>query len=63
MAIAIKAMKPGKEAGPSKVCPKMISANGKVGISVMMELCQRVLDGKRMPDDWQTSVLVLIFKA
>ena len=27
-----------------------------------MELCQRVLDGKEMPDKWQTSVLVPIFK-
>ena len=40
----------------------MISASGEVGISVMVELCQRVLDGKEMPDEWQTSVLVLIFK-
>ena len=28
----------------------------------MVELCQRVLDGKGMPDQWQTSVLVPIFK-
>ena len=28
----------------------------------MMELCQRVLDGKGMPDEWQTSMLVPIFK-
>ena len=28
----------------------------------MVELCQRVLDGKGMPDGWQTSVLVPIFK-
>ena len=40
----------------------MISASGEVGVSVMMELCQRVLDGKGMPDDRQTSVLAPIFK-
>ena len=40
----------------------MISASGVVGVSVMVELSQRVLDGKRMPDEWQTSVLVPIFK-
>ena len=28
----------------------------------MVELCQRVIDGKGMPDKWQTSVLVPIFK-
>ena len=27
-----------------------------------VELCQSVLDGKEMPDEWQTSVLVPIFK-
>ena len=40
----------------------MISASGEVGVSVMVELCQRVLDGKEMPDQWQTSVLVPILK-
>ena len=28
----------------------------------MAEFCQRDLDGKGMPDEWQISVLVLIFK-
>ena len=62
MAMAIKVMKPGKAARPSEVCEEMISASGEVGVSVMVELCQRVLDGKKMPDEWQTSVLVPIFK-
>ena len=39
----------------------MISASGEVGVSVMVELCQRV-DGKEMLDEWQASVLVPIFK-
>ena len=60
--MAIKVMKPGKAAGPSEVCAGMISAIGDVGVSVMMELCQRVLDRKEMPDEWETSVLVPIFK-
>ena len=51
MAVAIKVMKPGKAAGPSEVCAEMISASGEVGIGVMMELCQRELDGKGMPDE------------
>ena len=36
----------------------MISASGEVAICVMVGLCQRVLDRKGMPDEWQTSVLV-----
>ena len=28
----------------------------------MMELCQRVLDGREMPDEWKTSAIVPMFK-
>ena len=62
MVMAIKVMKPGKATGPSELCAEMISASGEVGVSVMVELCQCVLDGKGMPDERQTSVLVPIFK-
>ena len=48
--IAIKATKSRKAAGHFELYAKMISTSGVVGISVMMELCQRVLDGKRMLD-------------
>ena len=40
----------------------MIVASGEIGVKVMMELCQRVLDGRGMPDGWKTSVIVPIFK-
>ena len=40
----------------------MISACGKVRVSAMVKLCQRVLDGKGMPYEGQTSVLVPISK-
>ena len=36
--VVIKAMIHGKEAGPSNVCAKMLSAIGKAGISVIMKL-------------------------
>ena len=49
---AIKEMKIGKAAGPSE----------SIGIDVMVELCQRVLDGKGMPDEWVLSVVIPIFK-
>ena len=56
-------IKPGKAAGPTEVCAEMISASGEVGVSAMLELCQRVLDGKGTTDERQTSVLVPMFKA
>jgi len=59
---AIKAMKPGKAAGSSKVNFKIIDASGQVGEKVMKELCQRVLNGEGMPYDWKTSVVGPIFK-
>ena len=46
MAIAIKVVKPGKVAGPSELCAEIISASGEVGVSVMVGLCQRVLNRK-----------------
>ena len=62
MATAGKAMKPGKAAGPPEVCAEMIFASGEVEIGVMRKLFQHMLDGKGMPQKWQTNVLVPIFK-
>ena len=58
----VMAIKPGGAAGFSEVCAVVVSANGEVGIGVMMELFQLVIDRKVLPDEWQMSVLVLIFK-
>ena len=62
MGIAIKVMKIGKAAGPSEVWAEMISVSGEVGVSVMVELGQHVLNGKGMPNEWQKSALVPIFE-
>ena len=59
---AMQRMKSGKAAGPSEVSVEMIVASGEIGVKVMMELCQGVLDDRRMPDEWKTSVMVPIFK-
>ena len=56
MVIAVRAVKPGKASGPFGVCAEIVSASGEVGISVIMELCQRMLD------EWHASVLVPIFE-
>ena len=59
---AMKKMKLEKASGLSKVSIEMINASGKVGIDVMIKLFHRVLDGKEMPEDWKTSMLVPIYK-
>ena len=59
---AIREMKVGKAAGPSEVSVEMIAASGEIRIGVMVELCQGVLDGRGMLDEWVLSVVVLIFK-
>ena len=42
-------MKLGKAAGPSEVNMDMIIASGKLGVRVIRKLCQRMRDGKGMP--------------
>lgn len=59
---AIKTMKPRKAAGPSEVSAELITASGEIGVGVMQKLCQNVLDGGGMPEEWKTSVVVPIFK-
>ena len=59
---AMQKMKSGKATEPSEVSVEMIIASGKIAVKVMMELCQRVFNGRGMPDEWKTSVIVPIFK-
>ena len=58
---AMNKIKLGKAAGPSEVNMDMIMASGKFGVGVLKKLCQRVPDGKGMPEEWKASV-VPIFK-
>ena len=60
--VACKYFKIGKAPGPTEVYPEMTLAGGDVGIRVLMELCHRILDGKGMPEDWATSVVIHIYK-
>ena len=57
---AMKKMKLGKAAGRSQVNMDMIMASGKFG-GIIKKLCQRILDGENVPEEWKTSV-VPIFK-
>ena len=55
-------MKTGKAPGPPKVSLELIAASGGVGIQVMAEICQKVLDGFVMSIEWALSLGVPIFK-
>ena len=49
---AIREMKAGKASQPVEVNVEMIAASREIGIGVMVELCQGVLDGRGMLDEW-----------
>ena len=57
----IRKMKQEKVVGLFKVTTKMIVAGGRIAEEVMLQLCQQVLDGKGIPDEWKTSIVVPIF--
>ena len=62
VSLALKGMKSKKAPGLSEVTVEMIRASGEKGIEVMMKLCQRLVDGGGMPNEWKTSVVVPIYK-
>ena len=46
-----------------KVSVEMIVASvKKIGVKVIIELCQSILNGREMFDEWKTTVIVPIFK-
>ena len=55
-------MKKGKAPGSSEVSLELIAASGEVGIHVMADVCQKILDGFGMPAEWALSIMVPIFK-
>ena len=59
---ALNEMKTGKAPGPSEVSLELIYFSGGVGIQVMAEICQRVLDIFGIPVVWAPSIVVPIFK-
>ena len=40
--------------GPYEVGVEMIVASGKIEAKVLIDICQRVWDGKGMSDEWKT---------
>ena len=62
IAEALQKMKSGKATRPSEVSLEIIVTSGKIWVKVMMELCQRILNGRGMSDEWKANVIVPIFK-
>ena len=55
-------MKTAIAPGPSEVSLELNAASGGVGIQVMAEICQKVLDGFGMPVEWALRIMASIFK-
>ena len=58
---ALNEMKTGKAPGPSEVSLGFNAASRGVGIQVMADICQKVLDGFGMPAEWALSIVDPIF--
>ena len=58
---ALNEIKTVKAPGLSDVSLKLIAASGGVGIKVMAEICQRILDGFGMPIELALCVAVSVF--
>ena len=55
-------MKTGKEPGPLEISLELIAASGVVGIQVMAEICQTVLDGFGMSVEYAVGIVVAVYK-
>ena len=58
----VQTLETGKAPGPSEVYAETIPSSGDVGITVLIEICQRILYGKGMPAGWANSVAIPISK-
>ena len=59
---AFKYLENGKVSGSTEVYTEMILASGDVEIRVLMKLCHRILDGKGIPEDRATSVVIPVYE-
>lgn len=59
---AIKSLKPGKAAGIDEIRPEMLKALGEGGMKWLTRVCRIVWKSGVAPEDWQTGVIVPIYK-
>ena len=62
VAIAIKGIKSGKAAGEDEIRPEMLKALTGEGILWLTRVCQVAWKLGKTPRDWQTGVIIPIFK-
>ena len=62
VATAIKGIKSGKAAGEDEIRPEMLKALTGEGILWLTRVCQVVWKLGKTPRDWQTGVIIPIFK-
>ena len=60
--VALRQMKSGKACGISGVSTEMLVHSGEVGIEVLTDICNKILNGSRLPCDWTRSILVPLYK-
>ena len=53
-------MKSGKATGRLEVRVKIRYASCKIGMKVIMDQCQQMLNGRGMPNEWKTGVIAPI---
>ena len=58
----LKRIKKGKVVGPDELPVEVWKCMGKMGIQFLTRLFNRLLVGKRMPEEWRRSVLIPIYK-
>lgn len=59
---AIKASKKGNAAGRTGIVVDIIEAAGEAGVSWMTDLCNAIIREGKIPEDWQESITVPIYK-
>ena len=60
--IAMKKMKKGKAVGPDDIPVEAWLCLGEIAVRFFTKLCNRILNGEKMPKEWRESILVPIFK-
>ena len=59
---ALRRMKKGKAAGPDELPAEVWKCTGEIGTTVLTRQFNRLLVGKRMPEEWRRSVHIPIYK-
>ena len=55
-------MKKGKAAGPTVTVSKMFMADEDCSVEWLTSLCSLIVAQGRIPDDWESSILIPVFK-